>query len=158
DLKRQETDLSQREGAVQQRGTDLERLIGEETQKLERISGMSAEAARQQLIASIESDARAEAARLVAEIRENAQRNAEREARKVIVLAMQRYAADHVSETAVSVVHLPSDDMKGRIIGREGRNIRSFEVITGVDVIIDDTPEAVVLLGFCIVRREVERD
>src|SRR5262249_14906376 len=123
----------------------------------ERIAGMNAEDARAQLIASIESEARAEAAKRVAEIRDNAQRNAEREARKIIVLAIQRYAADHVSESSVSVVHLPSDDMKGRIIGREGRNIRSFEVTTGVDVIIDDTPEAVILSGFDPVRREIAR-
>jgi len=157
DLKRTETDLAARETAVQSRGGELERLIVEETAKLEKISGMSVDSARHQLISSIESEARAEASKLVAEIRENAARNAEREARKVIVLAMQRYAADHVSETAVSVVHLPSDDMKGRIIGREGRNIRSFEVITGVDVIIDDTPEAVILSGFDPVRREIAR-
>src|SRR5262249_39099038 len=129
----------------------------EETARLERIAGMSAEDARVQLIVTIENEARAEAARRSTEIREQAQRNAEREARKVIALAIQRYAGEHVSDSAVSVVHLPSDDMKGRIIGREGRNIRSFEVITGVDVIIDDTPEAVILSGFDPVRREIAR-
>jgi ribonuclease Y len=157
DLRRLETDLGQREASVKERGTDLERMLKEETVRLERIAGMSADEARAQLITTIENEARAEAARRAAEIRDNAQRNAEREARKVIVLALQRYAADHVSDSAVSVVHLPSDDMKGRIIGREGRNIRSFEVITGVDVIIDDTPEAVILSGFDPVRREIAR-
>ena len=157
DLKKLETDLAQREGTVEARAGQLERLYEEQTQRLERIAGMSAKDARAELITSIEDEARAEAARRTAEIRDTAQRNAEREARKVIALAIQRYAGDHVSESAVSVVHLPSDDMKGRIIGREGRNIRSFEVITGVDVIIDDTPEAVILSGFDPVRREIAR-
>jgi ribonucrease Y len=136
---------------------ELDRLISEQTVRLERVAGMSVEEARAQLLSSIESEARAEASRLVSEVRENAQRTAEREARKVITLAIQRYAGDHASESSVSVVHLPSDDMKGRIIGREGRNIRSFEIITGVDVIIDDTPEAVILSGFDPVRREIAR-
>jgi ribonucrease Y len=157
DLKRQENDLGQREKAVAARGDELERMLGEEKVRLERIAGMSAEEARGQLVSAIESEAKAEAARRVTEIRDAAQRDGEREARKIIVLAMQRYAADHVSDHSVSVVHLPSDDMKGRIIGREGRNIRSFEIITGVDVIIDDTPEAVILSGFDPVRREVAR-
>jgi ribonuclease Y len=157
DLKRIESDLGQRESAVTRRGGDLERLIAEQTGRLEKVAGMSADDARAQLLASIQSEARAEGSRLVAEIRENAQRNAEREARKVITLAIQRYAGDHASESSVSVVALPSDDMKGRIIGREGRNIRSFEIITGVDVIIDDTPEAVILSGFDPVRREIAR-
>ena len=157
DGKRLDQELAQRESMVVTRGAELDALIGEQTRRLERVAGMSAESARAELIATIESEARAEATRLVADVRENAQRNAEREARRVIVLAMQRYAADHVSENAVSVVHLPSDDMKGRIIGREGRNIRAFEVTTGVDVIIDDTPEAVILSGFDPVRREIAR-
>jgi ribonuclease Y len=157
DLKRQETDLGSRENQVKTRNLELEQLIQAETLKLERIAGMTADEARARLVTAIESEARAEAARRVTEVRENAQRNAEREARKVILLAIQRYASDHVSDSAVSVVHLPSDDMKGRIIGREGRNIRSFEIITGVDVIIDDTPEAVILSGFDPVRREIAR-
>jgi ribonuclease Y len=157
DLKRSENDLTQREAAVQQRGGQLDKLIAQQTQQLERIAGMKSEEARAQLMANVESEARAEAARRAAEIRDLAQRNAEREARKIIGLAIQRFAADHVSEASVSVVHLPSDDMKGRIIGREGRNIRSFEVTTGVDVIIDDTPEAVILSGFDPVRREIAR-
>jgi len=157
DLKRSENELTQRETAVQQRGGQLDKLIVQQTQQLERIAGMKSEEARVQLMANVESEARAEAARRAAEIRDLAQRNAEREARKIIGLAIQRFAADHVSEASVSVVHLPSDDMKGRIIGREGRNIRSFEVTTGVDVIIDDTPEAVILSGFDPVRREIAR-
>jgi ribonuclease Y len=157
DLKRVQQELEKREESVEVRGTQLDKLLHEQTQRLERIAGMNADEARSQLIASIESEARAEASRLVSEVREAAQRNAEREARKIITLAIQRYAGDQVSESSVSVVHLPSDDMKGRIIGREGRNIRSFETITGVDVIIDDTPEAVILSGFDPVRREVAR-
>ncbi len=157
DLKRAETDLAQRETQVGKRNDELDQILREQTVRLERIAGLSADDARHQLINSIESEAKAEAARLVTEARDNAQRNAEREARKIILLAIQRYAADHVSDSAVSVVHLPSDDMKGRIIGREGRNIRSFEIITGVDVIIDDTPEAVILSGFDPVRREIAR-
>jgi ribonuclease Y len=157
DLKKVETDVAAREVAVESRSAQLDTLVQEQTQRLERIAGLTARDARAELITSIENDARAEAARRVAEIRDGAQRNAEREARKIVVLAMQRYAGDHVSESSVSVVHLPSDDMKGRIIGREGRNIRSFEVVTGVDVIIDDTPEAVILSGFDPVRREIAR-
>jgi ribonucrease Y len=157
ETKKAEQDLRERESSVEQRQAQIGKLFQEQTARLERVAGMTAEEARAQLIANIESEARAEAAKLVTDIRENAQRNAEREARKVIVLAIQRYAADHASESSVSVVHLPSDDMKGRIIGREGRNIRSFEVVTGVDVIIDDTPEAVILSGFDPVRREIAR-
>src|SRR5215471_1906510 len=157
DLKRTAQEIGQREGAVQKRTGELDALIQEQTVRLERVAGMSADEARAQLLASIESAARAEASRRVAEVREAAQRNAEREARKILTLAIQRYAGDQVSESSVSVVHLPSDDMKGRIIGREGRNIRSFETITGVDVIIDDTPEAVILSGFDPVRREIAR-
>jgi len=157
DQRRLEQELAQRETTVSARSGELESLIAEQTVRLERVAGMTAEEARTQLIGQIENEARVEAARRVTEVRENAQRNAERESRKIIVLAIQRYAADHVSESSVSVVHLPSDDMKGRIIGREGRNIRSFETITGVDVIIDDTPEAVILSGFDPVRREIAR-
>jgi len=157
DLKKVEHDLAQREQAVEHRSGTLDALFREQKVKLEKIAGMNANEARAELIAGIEAEARTEAAKRVAEIRDTAQRNAERDARKVVVLAMQRYAGDHVSESAVSVVQLPSDDMKGRIIGREGRNIRSFEVTTGVDVIIDDTPEAVILSGFDPVRREIAR-
>src|SRR5207249_81913 len=136
DLKRTDQEVVQREAAVAQRNQQLDALMQEQSTRLERVAGMSVDEARAQLLASIESEARAEGSRRVQEIREAAQRTGEREARKVITLAIQRYAGDQVSESSVSVVHLPSDDMKGRIIGREGRNIRSFETITGVDVII----------------------
>jgi ribonuclease Y len=157
DIKRLEQEMAKREESVTLRTSQLDTLLLEETAKLERIAGLSADEARAQLVAGIENEARAEAARRVAEIRDTAQRNAEREARRIITIAIQRYAGDQVSESSVSVVHLPSDDMKGRIIGREGRNIRSFETITGVDVIIDDTPEAVILSAFDPVRREIAR-
>jgi ribonucrease Y len=157
EVRKGEGDLTAREQAVSGRQAELDRLMQEQTVKLSRIAGLSPEEARQQLITTIETEARTEAQRRANEIRDTASRNAEREARKTIALAIQRYAGDHVSETSVSVVHLPSDDMKGRIIGREGRNIRSFETITGVDVIIDDTPEAVILSGFDPVRREIAR-
>src|SRR5689334_12053247 len=130
DLKKVENDLGAREKAVELRSGELDQQLTEQKARLARIAGLSPEQAREQLVASIESDARAEAAKRTQEIRENAARVAEREARKIIVLALQRFAGDHASEASVSVVHLPSDDMKGRIIGREGRNIRSFEIIT----------------------------
>jgi len=157
DLRKSEADIAEREATIVARQAEVDAAAREQTERLARIAGLSPEEARQQLVASIENEARAEAARRATEIRDTAARNAEREARKIISLALQRYAGDHVSESSVSVVHLPSDDMKGRIIGREGRNIRSFEIITGVDVIIDDTPEAVILSGFDPVRREIAR-
>jgi ribonuclease Y len=134
------------------------RAEGDEVRtRLERLAGMSAEEAKRELVDDLKDVARAEAANQLREIKELAQKDAEREARKITALAIQRMAADLTAETTVSVVQLPSDDMKGRIIGREGRNIRSFEQATGVDVIIDDTPEAVVLSAFDPVRREVAR-
>ena len=127
------------------------------TGRLEKIAGLTAREARAELIAGIEDEAKAEASRTVRDIRERARREAEREARKIIAMSVQRLAVDHSSEITVSVVPLPSDDMKGRIIGREGRNIRSFEAATGVDVVVDDTPEAVILSSFDPIRREVAR-
>lgn len=124
---------------------------------LQRISGMSADEARSILLKQVEDQTRLDAARLIQQIEEEARSEGENRARDIVTMAIQRIAADHVSETTVSVVPLPSDDVKGRIIGREGRNIRAFETMTGVDVIIDDTPEAVVLSSFDPVRREVAR-
>ena len=149
--------LERREKVLEEATAEVERRSAELGQELERLSGLSREEARARLVSQIQDEARAEAAQRVREIRERARRDAEREAKNIISMAIQKLAVDHSSETTVSVVALPSDDMKGRIIGREGRNIRSFEAATGVDVVVDDTPEAVILSSFDPVRREVAR-
>ncbi|WP_420634830.1 ribonuclease Y [Candidatus Palauibacter sp.] len=154
----QRRDLIEKErGELEARASGLDELDRELAQKLERIAGLSREAARRELVGQIRDEARADAAQYVRESRERARGEAEREARKIISQAIEKLSVDHSSEAAVSVVTLPSDDMKGRIIGREGRNIRSFEAATGVDVVVDDTPEAVILSCFDPVRREVAR-
>lgn len=149
--------ITEREKVAERREKELQERFSEIQQRLEALAGLSASEARKQLVAGLEEEARSEAAQRIRAIKEEARRDAEREAKKIISLAIQRIAADHTAETTVSVVSLPSDEMKGRIIGREGRNIRAFEQATGIDVIIDDTPEAVVLSGFDPVRREVAR-
>jgi ribonuclease Y len=125
--------------------------------RLEALAGLTSDEAKRQLMQQLEEEAKAGAANMIREIRENAKREADREAKNILALAIQRIAADHTAESTVSVVSLPSDEMKGRIIGREGRNIRAFEQATGIDVIIDDTPEAVILSGFDPIRRETAR-
>jgi ribonuclease Y len=157
DLEERAGDLAEREKHVSSLEVEVERTLTESRARLEKLAGMSAEEAKRTLTEAMEDEARADAANRLREIREEAQREADREARKILALAIQRMAADQTAETTVSVVQLPSDEMKGRIIGREGRNIRAFEQATGVDVIIDDTPEAVVLSAFDPVRREVAR-
>jgi len=157
DQKRTDRELEVKGEALAERDKDLARILNEQNVRLQRISGMTMDEAKSQLIANMENEARADAARKLQEIREDTIRNAEKEAREIITLAIQRTAADHSAETTVSVVHLPNDEMKGRIIGREGRNIRAFETATGIDVIIDDTPEAVILSGFDPVRREIAK-
>ena len=132
-------------------------MVGEERRRLEQLAGLSAAEAKAELIRRMEEEAQADAANRLREIRESAKRNADREAKKIVALAVQRIAADHTAEITVSAVALPKDEMKGRIIGREGRNIRAFELATGVDVIIDDTPDSVVVSCFDPVRREVAR-
>jgi ribonuclease Y len=149
--------LVRRERGAEAREQELGQRIAEVQHRLESLAGLSADEARRQLIHEMEEAARAEAGQRIREIKEEARRDADREAKKIISLAIQRIAADHTAETTVSVVALPSDEMKGRIIGREGRNIRAFEQATGIDVIIDDTPEAVVLSGFDPIRRETAR-
>jgi ribonucrease Y len=150
ELNRREKGLADREDEVGERLTEVQN-------RLEALAGLNAEEAKRQLMHDLEEEARASAAQRIREIKEEARRDSEREAKKIISLAIQRIAADHTAETTVSVVALPSDEMKGRIIGREGRNIRAFETATGIDVIIDDTPEAVVLSGFDPIRRETAR-
>jgi ribonuclease Y len=154
---RRAQELAGRERQVEEQRAELQARIGEAQHRLEALAGLSADEARRQLMHDLEEQAKAAAAQRIREIKEEAKRDAEREAKKIISLAIQRIAADHTAETTVSVVALPSDEMKGRIIGREGRNIRAFEQATGIDVIIDDTPEAVVLSGFDPVRRETAR-
>jgi len=163
-IERKERDFSQKERRLQDKEKELDDLevkIGEAVQKqmteLERISGLTQEEAKATLIKKIEDEARLEAIQTVRRIEEEAREKAQTSAREVIVNAIQRSAAEHVVETTVSVVDLPSDDMKGRIIGREGRNIRALEQATGVDIIVDDTPEAVILSSFDPIRRELAR-
>jgi ribonuclease Y len=157
DVGRRASELGRREKAVGEREAELDQLLAEERRRLEQMAGMSAQEARAELIQRMEEQAQAEAANRLREIRETARRNADREAKKIVALAIQRVAAEQTAESTVSSVALPNDEMKGRIIGREGRNIRAFELATGVDVIIDDTPDTVVVSGFDPVRREVAR-
>jgi ribonuclease Y len=157
DLGRRQSEFGRREKSVAAREEELEKLVMDERRRLEQLAGMSAQDAKTELIRRMEEEAQADAANRIREIRETARRNAEREAKKIVALAIQRIAAEHTAESTVSAVSLPNDEMKGRIIGREGRNIRAFELATGVDVIIDDTPDTVVVSCFDPIRREVAR-
>jgi ribonuclease Y len=154
--KRVET-LANREKTMGDREQELDKLLGDERRRLEQLAGLSAAEAKAELVHRMEEEAHADAANKIREIRETAKRNAEREAKKIIALAIQRIAAEQSVEATVSAVSLPNDEMKGRIIGREGRNIRAFELATGVDVIIDDTPDTVVVSCFDPIRREIAR-
>ena len=156
-LEQREKALARRESGVEQAEADIAALHEQQLAELERISGLSMEDARDILMENAEREARHDAALLVRDIEAKAREEADRRARNIVALAIQRCAADQVAETTVSVVPLPNDEMKGRIIGREGRNIRALETATGVDLIIDDTPEAVILSGFDPVRREIAR-
>lgn len=149
--------ILQQEKEMMERDKELQSLLEEQRLKLESLSGISSQEAREMLVRTIESEARHDAAHLVKKIETEAREIADKKAKNIIALAIQRYAGDYVAEKTVSVVTLPNEEMKGRIIGREGRNIRAIEAITGVDLIIDDTPEAVILSGFNPVRREVAR-
>ncbi len=148
---------AENEEALAAREKQVSELIAEQQLQLERISGMSSEEAKEVLMQSMESEARHDAAKRIKQIEDDARESADKKAKEILALAIQRYAGDYVAEKAVSVVPLPTDEMKGRIIGREGRNIRAIEAATGIDLIIDDTPEAVIISGFNPVRREVAR-
>lgn len=156
-VQKREERLSQKEAEITSLKNELEKLHAAQVAELERISGLTTEEARQLLLAEVEKEAQQEAARIIREVEAKAKEEGERRAKEIIALAIQRTAVDQVNETTVSVIPLPSDEMKGRIIGREGRNIRAFENLTGVDLIIDDTPEAVILSSFDPVRREIAR-
>jgi ribonuclease Y len=157
ELLKRERGVAQQEERLAARDRELDDLICRQGEKLESIAGMTAQEAKQHLIDTMESEARHDAARMVKQIEEEARERADKKAKEILALAIQRYAGDFVAEKTVSVVPLPSDEMKGRIIGREGRNIRAIEAATGIDLIIDDTPEAVIISGFNPVRREVAR-
>ncbi len=152
-----ETDIQGREAKLIGREEELESAISEQRVRLEQIAGLTIDQAKAELLRSMENEARMDAANLVKRIEDETNEKAKEKARRVISMAIQRIASEHVVETTVSVVDLPSDEMKGRIIGREGRNIRAFEQATGVDLIVDDTPEAVILSCFEPVRREIAR-
>jgi len=149
--------LKQQQDTVKTESQRLTALIDQQNTNLEQIAGMSAERAKRQLMENMVGEARLASARSIQSVREETERTSRREAMKILSLAIQRYASEHVAERTISVVDLPNDEMKGRIIGREGRNIRAFELTTGVDLIIDDTPGAVIVSGFDPVRREVAR-
>jgi ribonuclease Y len=157
ELERRARELDARAEELEAGREELDRLRDEHTRALERVAGLSAGQAKQALLKDVEDQARHDSARIIRQVEEETKRDAERRVRSILSVAMQRLAASHAAETTVSVVQLPSDDMKGRIIGREGRNIRALENLTGVDFIIDDTPNAVVLSAFDGVRREIAR-
>ena len=156
-MEKKEASLASKEEALRKRTAEVEELFAKEQEELEKISGLTSEQAKEYLLKSVEEDVKHDTAKLIKELESKAKEEADKKAKEYVVTAIQRCAADHVAETTVSVVQLPSDEMKGRIIGREGRNIRTLETMTGVELIIDDTPEAVVLSGFDPVRREVAR-
>ena len=156
-IERKEESITQKEQAIVNKQKDLDKVISKQLEELERISGYTIDEAKAILLSSIEKEVRHDASVMIKDIESKAKEEADKKAKYIITNAIQRCAADHVAESTVSVVALPNDEMKGRIIGREGRNIRAIETLTGVDLIIDDTPEAVILSGFDPVRREIAR-
>jgi ribonuclease Y len=157
DLSRREKDYNAKERSIQEKENHYNQVLREQTLLLEKLSGISAEEARQEILRRTEEEARFEIAKLTKKIEDEAKENAEKKAKEIIGFAVQRYSSDYVADATVSAVNLPNDEMKGRIIGREGRNIRALEAATGVDLIVDDTPEMVTLSAFDPVRREVAR-
>ena len=156
-LEHRESKLTAKEEHLRQREAKVEELSQKRVQELERISGLTSEQAKEYLLKTVEDEVKHDTAVMVKTLESRAKEEADKKAKEYVVSAIQRCAADHVAETTISVVQLPNDEMKGRIIGREGRNIRTLETLTGVELIIDDTPEAVVLSGFDPIRREVAR-
>ena len=156
-IERREAGFAAKEEEINKQKAQIARLNEERVQELERISGLTSEQAKEYLLKTVEEDVKLDTAKLIKEMEHKAKEEADKKAKEYVVTAIQKCAADHVAETTISVVQLPNDEMKGRIIGREGRNIRTLETMTGVDLIIDDTPEAVILSGFDPIRREVAR-
>ena len=156
-LERRESGITVKEEELKKKNAEVEKLRGQRIQELERISGLTSEQAKEYLLKTVEDEVKIDTAKLYKELESRAKEEAGKKAKEYVVTAIQKCAADHVAETTISVVQLPNDEMKGRIIGREGRNIRTLETLTGVDLIIDDTPEAVILSSFDPIRREVAR-
>ena len=156
-MEKREANFANKEERLAKKAAEIDDLYEKRLQELERISGLTSEQAKEYLLKAVEDEVKTDAAKLVRELENKAKEEASKKAKDYVVTAIQKCAADHVAETTISVVQLPSDEMKGRIIGREGRNIRTLETMTGVDLIIDDTPEAVILSSFDPIRREVAR-
>ena len=156
-MEKKENAILRREEDLAKMREDVTKLNEQRLQELERISGLTSEQAKEYLLKTVEEEVKIDTAKMVKELESRAKEEAGKKAKEYVVTAIQKCAADHVAETTISVVQLPNDEMKGRIIGREGRNIRTLETMTGVDLIIDDTPEAVILSGFDPIRREVAR-